>query len=186
MSRYRFNSSRPAWSFSTPRFTVALILERDPNYTYDGDDENNETQDKLDSGEFVAFDSTVVVDLDGEEIARNSLGGSVYDSDRVREFFTDHRDPDPMNRNCSLMRAARGDNVCICHYFPDMVREAVREARATLLERAATLPRLRGLPASPAPDARTALVACVDALTPPRNDEESAALALATDALGAR
>lgn len=37
-----------------------------------------------------------------------------------------------MNRNCSIMRAANGDNVMIGHYFPDMVREAVRQARAWL------------------------------------------------------
>jgi hypothetical protein len=37
-----------------------------------------------------------------------------------------------MNRNCSLMRQARGQIVVICHYFPDMVRIVCAEARATL------------------------------------------------------
>jgi hypothetical protein len=41
---------------------------------------------------------------------------------------TSHRGPDPMNRNTSLI----GDGVTICHYFPGMVREAIKEARATL------------------------------------------------------
>ncbi|WLJ71174.1 hypothetical protein [Sphingomonas phage Carli] len=127
---YSFNSSRPAWQFKTKRFTVSLYLKRDRNYTYDGDDEDGETQAKLDSGEFVAFDSTVEVELDGEVIAHNTMGGSVYSADEVAEFFTAHRDPDPMNRNCSIMRAARGANVVICHYFPGMVAEACEDARA--------------------------------------------------------
>lgn len=135
---YSFNSSRPAWKFKTKRFTVSLYLKRDRNYTYDGDDENGETQDKLDSGEYVAFDSTVEVELDGVVIAHNTMGGSVYSADTVAEFFTAHRDPDPMNRNCSIMRAARGANVVICHYFPGMVAEAIEDARAEV--RAMTVP----------------------------------------------
>lgn len=117
------------WEFKTERFTVYLEVERDRGYRYDGDDEDGEVQRKLDSGEYVAFDSAVIVELDGEEISRDSLGGSVYESGRAAEFWTAHRDPDAMNRNCSIMRAARGGNVCICHYFPDMVRIAVQEAR---------------------------------------------------------
>lgn len=140
---HSFNSSRPVWQFKTARFTVGLYVERDRNYTYDGDDPDGETQERLDSGEFVAFASYVVVKLDGEEIARNSLYGSVYDSDRVAEFWTAHRDSDPMNRNCSIMRAARGDNVVICHYFPGMVAEACAEARE-YVEQMTIPPRMRG------------------------------------------
>ena len=44
-----------------------------------------------------------------------------------------------MNRNCTIMRAARGGNVCIGHYFPSMVHEAISEARKTL----ASTPKLR-------------------------------------------
>ena len=123
--------------FKTARFEVELLIERNFCYQYDGDDENGETQAKLDGGEYVAFDSRVVVYLDGEEIASasDSLSGSVYGADDWREFFTAHRDSDPMNRNCSIMRAARGDNCCICHYFPDMVAQAVAEARRVLRSR---------------------------------------------------
>lgn len=126
---HRFYSSRPVWQFKTKRFTVSLYVEREPDYRYDGDDEDGETQAMLDSGEYVAFASHVVVELDGEEIARDSLFGSVYAADRVEEFWTAHRDPDPMNRNCSIMREARGANVVICHYFPSMVATACQEAR---------------------------------------------------------
>lgn len=138
---YSFNRSRPAWQFKTPRFTVALYLERDRNYTYDGDDENGETQDKLDSGEYVAFDSAVVVTCDGREIGRDDLGGSVYAADDVAEFYTAHRDPDASNRNCSLYPGR-----IVCHYFPDMVKQAIAAARESIrASRAAVeaLPRLR-------------------------------------------
>lgn len=117
------------WKFETLRFTVALEITEDFGYRYAGDDPDGEVQAKLDSGEYVAFDSDVVVYLDGEEIARDSLGGSVYAEDSVAEFWTMHRSPDPMHRNCSIMRAARGGNVGIGHYFPDMVRSAISDAR---------------------------------------------------------
>jgi hypothetical protein len=123
---------RTVWTFDTTRFRIALQIEPDYGYQYDGDDEDGETQAKLDSGEYVAFDSRVVVYLDDNEIASDALGGSVYAADDMAEFWTAHRDPNPMNRNCSIMRAAHGGNVCICHYFPDMVHNAVREARAYL------------------------------------------------------
>lgn len=126
------------WQFRTRRFRVALELEFVP-YEYDGDDDDGEIQRKLDCGDFVAFDSRVCVYLDGRRIAENWLSGSVYAADSVAEFWQAHRDANPMNRNCSTMRAAHGERVCICHYFPDMVREAIREARAVL----ANPPRMR-------------------------------------------
>ena len=68
---------------------------------------------------------------------RDGLGGCAYKT--VREFYTSHRDADPMNQDCSAMRAARGSNVAICHYFPDMVSEAIADARRNL----ADVPRIR-------------------------------------------
>lgn len=117
------------WSFKTERFEVALMIERDRHYKYDGDDEDGEIQSKLDSGEYVAFNSAVVVKVDENEIASDHLGGSVYAADNYKEFWTSHRDPDFLNRNCSLMRAVKGENVMIGHYFPDMVRTACEQAR---------------------------------------------------------
>lgn len=128
-----------AWEFKTARFRVCLEIRQDLDYRYDGDDENGETQAGLDAGDFVAFDSLVRVFLDGVEVSSDSLGGSVYGVNDVAEFWTAHRGADPLDRNCSIMRAARGSNVCICHYFPEMVRQAIAAARATICN----APRLR-------------------------------------------
>jgi hypothetical protein len=138
MARNRRSTFGMVWEFRTKRFIVALHLEQERRYKYDGDDEGGETQAKLDSGEYVAFTSKVTVELDGEEIAVDYLFGSVYAADDVAAFCTAHRDKDPMNRNYSLMRAARGD-VTICHYFPDMVRVAVQAAR----EHCNSFPKMR-------------------------------------------
>lgn len=92
--------------------------------------ETGETADKLESGQWEAFDTCVSVWLKGAKIGEDWLCGSIYET--PADFFSDHRSADPMNRNCSVMRAARGDNVVIGHYFPDMVREAVAAAREWL------------------------------------------------------
>jgi hypothetical protein len=118
--------SETVWTFETKRFRVTLELDRDLNYRYDGDDEDGEVQLKLDTGEYVAFDSTVTVYFDDTEVGVDHLGGSVYSWDKVQEFWTGHRDPDPANRNC-MANAYR-----VGHYFPDMVKEACQEARKHL------------------------------------------------------
>lgn len=120
---------KTVWAFKTRRFEVSLKLEQDQHYRYDGDDEDGSTQAKLDSGEYIAFTSKVCVDLDGVEIGSNWLSGSVYAANTVPEFWMAHRDPNPMHRNSSIMRAAKGDNVVVSHYFPGMVKEAIAEAR---------------------------------------------------------
>jgi hypothetical protein len=128
MRNYPFGGSDTVWTFRTRRFSVTLTIEDEPGYRYDGDDPDGETQGKLDSGEYVAFSSTVAVALDGVEIASDHLGGSVYDVATVSDFWTGHRDPDPRNRNCTEGRDMRGGSV-IGHYFPDMVRQAIYAAR---------------------------------------------------------
>lgn len=66
---------------------------------------------------------------EGDELGRDSLGGCAYKT--VREFYTAHRDPNPMHRNSFEYREKHGNSV-ICHYFPSMVREACTAARKTL------------------------------------------------------
>lgn len=133
MATFRFTSS-PVWTFRTKNFTIALRVERDRRYRYDGDDPEGETQAMIDAGDLVAFNSYLTVEYDGEVIGCDSLYGSVYQADQVPDFWRDHRGADPMNRNSSIMRAKRGENVAICHYFPGMVMQAVHDARGRLQE----------------------------------------------------
>ena len=120
------------WSFETAKYRISLHIEPEYGYRYDGDDPDGEIQRKLDNGAYEMFNSTVKVIKNGHVVGTAYLGASVYDSNKIAEFWTAHRDPDPMNRNCSIMRAKSGEKVNICHYFPDLVREAIAEARKTL------------------------------------------------------
>ena len=119
------------WKFNTARFSVVLTAE--PEYDLDLSwDEGGEIAEKLSSGLLDSFCAKVAVQLDGREIAADYLCGCIYES--AAEFATAHRDPDPMGRNCTIMRAARGEKVNICHYFPGMVSEAIAYARKYLAD----------------------------------------------------
>lgn len=113
------------WEFHTRNFTVkAQIAPEDDSPDFD----DEETIEAISRGEIDWFMARVVVlSLYGDELGSDYLGGCAYKD--AQEFFSSHRDPDPMNRNSSLMRNARGDNVVICHYFPSMVSEAIKDAR---------------------------------------------------------
>ena len=121
------------FAIGTIEVCAAIEPSCDPDTSWD---ESGETARKLDSGEWEAFDTCVSVSLRGVVIGTAWLCESIYAN--PADFFTDHRDPDPFNRNCTIMRAAwRGEGnpdapVSICHYFPDLVREAVSDARAWL------------------------------------------------------
>lgn len=118
------------WKFNTEHYTIAL--EIDPSFDLDLSwDDTGEVSEKLESGEYTAFDSRVVVYNNGCEIGSDSLGQSIYSD--PSEFWTAHRDKNPMNRNCTIYRAKMGENHVICHYFPDMVRQAVKDARRNIV-----------------------------------------------------
>jgi hypothetical protein len=117
------------WNFKLGRFEV--LGQVAPEEMNPADDFDNPADvEAIQSGEIDWFQVRVVVTKDGHEIGSDYLGGCAYKS--VQDFFKEHRDRDPMNRNCSIMRKARGDNVVICHYFPDMVHQAIQDARKTL------------------------------------------------------
>lgn len=124
------------WKFETARFKVTLDWEWEqyPDISWD---ETDETRENLESGKWGCYSFRVRVTVDGRELSVDYLGNSIYED--VTKFVTAHRDPNPMNRNCSIMRAARGGNVCICHYFPGMVSEAISAARKALCD----VPRVR-------------------------------------------
>lgn len=117
------------WTFNTDNFEVRLSVapeESPPEDTF----EFPEDIAAVHNGDVAYFCAKVSVHKGEYEIGADYLGCCAYYS--VDEFYTSHRDADPMNRNSSIMRAERGENVVICHYFPDMVRGAIAEARATL------------------------------------------------------
>jgi hypothetical protein len=120
------------WSFETKHFRIEFQAhdeDMDPADSF----QFREDIDMVQRGEVAWFCAAVIVyhrrskREAWREIASDYLGGCAYSD--VMEFITSHRDADPMNRNCSIMRAARGGNVCICHYFPGMVAEAINAAR---------------------------------------------------------
>ena len=120
-----------AWKFETRNFTIALEVEPcidDPADDFD----DEESVEDIRSGNVAWFDARVSVYRNGHRIGSDTLSHCAYRD--VEEFYTSHRDPDPMNRNSTLMRAQQGGNVSICHYFPSMVSEAIADARRTLGE----------------------------------------------------
>lgn len=128
-------NAETVWEFETANYRVALEIapeDMDPAESFS----EQEDIDSVRNGDVTWFCASVVVyGADGEELGRDSLGGCAYNS--VEEFYTAHRDRDPMNRNCSVMRAARGSNVVICEYFSSMVREAIDSARRAMARRTA-------------------------------------------------
>ena len=118
------------WSFETANLRVAYDVAPEDDLDLSWDDDGS-TREGLESGKYVAFVARVRVShkATGAELGVDYLRSCIYES---AEAFISHRDPDPMHRNCSIMRAARGANVCIGHYFPDMVSSAIHEARKQL------------------------------------------------------
>jgi hypothetical protein len=116
------------WQFETKHFRVECLISPDDDADLSFD-ETGETQANVASDLWQAFctEVRVVHKMTGAVLGTDSLCGSIYEN--PSDFVRDHRDRDPMNRNCSIMRAARGSNVSICHYFPGMVAEAIRAAR---------------------------------------------------------
>jgi len=126
--------SEAVWTFETARYRIALEIvpeDMDPADSF----ESAEDIEAIHNGTVEWFQAMVAVYLKATNgpdirIGYDTLGACAYAT--VREFYTAHRDPDPMNRNCSIMRGKRGDNVFVGHYFPDMVAQAVKDARANI------------------------------------------------------
>ena len=117
------------YEFNTARFSIRAYVEPElmaPDF------DDDETMADIEAGRVEWFAVSVEVSKNWHVIGRDHLGGCAYSS--VSEFFTAHRDADPMNRNCSLMRKAMGGNRAIRHYFPSMVSEAIADARRTLCD----------------------------------------------------
>lgn len=107
MRRYKntHNTFGTIWQAITRNYSIRLVLTEDVGYQWDGDlGPDDDTQDRLDDGTYVAFDSDVIVELDGVEIARASLGGSVYEPHKTHEFMTDVYFKDMLAEACAAAR----------------------------------------------------------------------------------
>lgn len=117
-------SMETLWTFKTARFTVTLDwdYEPDPDYSFD---ETGETARKCRRGEWTnaLFRVRVLLD-DCDEIGTSYLGNSIYEN--VADFRKEH-----------VGAAGRWGS-----YFPDMVREAIAEARKEIASRS-PLPAMR-------------------------------------------
>lgn len=123
------------WTFETKHFLIAFEPEPEEMDPADSFEFPEDVEFAMRNDPAAWFCAVVTVYAkNGEDtliyLAHNALGGCSYNS--FEEFVASHRDPDPMNRNCSAMRIARGENVVICDYFPGMVREAVSDTRKAL------------------------------------------------------
>lgn len=112
------------WSFETARFRVEcnfLPEDIDPSDSFEFQDDI----DAVRNGDVLWFCAEVrVLDKNTSNVlGRDILGGCAYRD--VDEFIAAHRDPDPTNRNCAATNATH----TICHYFPEMVRLAIADAR---------------------------------------------------------
>lgn len=130
------------WQFNTARYTIAFWAEPEDMAPEDSFcDERDIAYAREDDPAhwFCAFIG--VFDEDGECLGHDCLGGCSYGS--FREFYSVHRwqysrrqrrwITDPRSRAwkaCEVRRPRREDGSRMDgHYFPQMVREAVREAR---------------------------------------------------------
>jgi len=118
--------STKIWQFNTAHFRIILDWDYD-DYADMSWDETGETQDKIASGEWAAYNFQVRVMCGGREIGNSYLGGSIY------------ADPADFRDHIGLAIKSRADGCNYGSYFSDMVKEAIGEARKTLC----SAPRLR-------------------------------------------
>lgn len=137
---------RALWTFETKRFVVALFAAEEdcsPDDSFSDDRDVAFASDGDLSHWFYA--SVIVYGPDGEIWGSDHLGGCSHNS--FREFYSAHRwqysrrqgrfITDPKSRAwkaCEARRPRRSDGSrADGHYFPQMVREALSQARAAQL-----------------------------------------------------
>jgi len=113
-------------TFKTKNFTVIAdaIEENDPDFSFD---DTGETQDKVNSGEWMCFTARVRVLLHGREMSADYLGNCIYAS---LGAFMDHKECGKQNKEY----AAQGKEGRCRSYFSDMIHTAIASARKTLKE----------------------------------------------------
>jgi hypothetical protein len=112
------------WSFQTSRFLV--IAEIAPEIDDPADSFDDCCQDAIDAiraGDMAWFQVRVRVLHNGSELGSDYLGGCAYHD--ANEFFSEHI------RGAAYAREQRAKGVLVGSYFPQMIREAISEARKT-------------------------------------------------------
>ena len=102
------------------RFTVTADIQPCDNLNLSFDD-SGEVREKLESGEWEAFDTKVTVYLNGAEIGSDWLCESIYAD--PADFFREH---------VGLAIKSRADGRNYGAYVPGMVKVAISEARRWL------------------------------------------------------
>lgn len=111
--------------FKTKNFKVVCDAIED----YDVDlsfDEDGSTLKALERGELICFTARVRVFYDGNEVGSDYLGGCIYTS---LEEFMDHKECGAQNRKWE----AEGNPGRCGSYFYQMITDAIKEARKTIL-----------------------------------------------------
>jgi hypothetical protein len=134
------------WQFHTANYSIALFAEHEDVNPSDSFDNPKDVEFASDGDPAHWFCAVVCVyGPDGAVIGMDMLGGCSYHS--FREFYSAHRwqysrtqrkwITDPKSRAwkaCEAQRPRRSDGSRMDgHYFPQMVRAALNEARATEL-----------------------------------------------------
>lgn len=130
------------WRFDTAKYTILLVALWECDNPADHFDDSRDI-DYANSGEAAHWFCAAVgvYDRDGDLVGSDYLGGCSYGS--FAEFYSAHRwqysrrqkqwIKDPKSRAwkaCEARRPRRADGSrADGHYFPDMVRQAIREAR---------------------------------------------------------
>ena len=124
MKAYTLGTMR---TFRTKNFVVKVTAEEELDLDLSWD-EDGSIAEGLRSGQYVAFCAKAAVYFQGEEIARDYLGGCIY---KDFDDFMDHRACGKQNREY----AARGEVGRCGSYFHDMIREVCKEAREEIKAR---------------------------------------------------
>ena len=111
--------------FTTKNFRVIADAIEDDHIDLSFDD-TGDIAKGLDSGKFISFCARVRVFFHGREIGSEYLGSCIYKS---LNDFMDHKECGKQNRKW----AKQGKEGRCGSYFHDMIREAIGEARKTLL-----------------------------------------------------
>jgi hypothetical protein len=112
------------WSFQTSRFLIVAEIAPEDSAPEDSfDDCCQDAIDAIRAGDMAWFMVRVRVLHNGSELGADYLGGCAYND--ASEFFNEHI------KGAAYRREMAAKDIMCGSYFPQMVREAISEARKT-------------------------------------------------------